>query len=214
MSLFHARPELLAAFAAGRREVLDEVYRVYRPAVDAYLRMLVAGSSYSPARGIVVADLRQEVFLRAFSPQARAAYDPERRYAPYLMRIARNCFIDELRSFRQELRLSRFGEGLGSEAVESEGIEAGDPGLAAIVQRYLIGLPPELRAVYDRRYVCDESQMSACEALGLSRRRLRTAEERLKRGLRRELVLSGCFEGQRPPTPGKKRALSAMAVGG
>jgi RNA polymerase sigma-70 factor (ECF subfamily) len=118
MSLFQERPELLETFLEGRRETLDEVYRVYRVPVDAHLRMLSTGARFNASRAFAIADLRQEAFMRAFSPRARAAYDPTRRYAPYLMRIARNCFIDEARSRRREallfeagLQTAGFGEG-------------------------------------------------------------------------------------------------------
>jgi RNA polymerase sigma-70 factor (ECF subfamily) len=189
MSLFHEHPDLLETFFEGRRETFDEVYRIYRAPVGTYLSMLSTRVPLNASRAFAVADLRQEVFLRAFSPRARAAYDPTRRYAPYLMRIARNCFIDEARLRRREALLleegvpsSRFGEGA------SDPREAWDPHIEATVQSYLAGLPPRLRAVYEQRYVYGESQEIACVALGLSRRKLRTAEEHLKHGLRKELA--------------------------
>ncbi|NJK45534.1 MAG: sigma-70 family RNA polymerase sigma factor [Pleurocapsa sp. SU_196_0] len=37
-----------------------------------------------------LADAIQEVFSRAFSREARLAYDPTRDYAPYLCMVARN----------------------------------------------------------------------------------------------------------------------------
>ena len=177
-------------FVAGCREALGEVYRAYRSPVDAYLNSLVSSKCWRAAN-FAVADLRQEVFLHAFAPRARAAYDPARLYAPYLMRIARNCFIDESRLRRRELLLPA-SEALDGELDWADTRESWDPRFAATVQSYLGDLPPRLRAVYDQRFVCGQSQEIACSALGLTRRKLRTAEEHLKRGLRKALVLRGC----------------------
>jgi DNA-directed RNA polymerase specialized sigma24 family protein len=55
------------------------------------------------ARATVIADLVQEVFVRAFSTDARHAYDGRREYGHYLAAIARNCFIDLLRARRREI---------------------------------------------------------------------------------------------------------------
>jgi hypothetical protein len=45
--------------------------------------------------------------------------------------------------------------------------------------------------VYRQRFVLGHSQDEASAALGLSRRQLRTAEQRLRNGLRRALLLAG-----------------------
>ena len=95
MPLFRNRPELLAPFREGRRDALEEVYRTYVRWMDRYIRAL-ARASNAPwlARSEAVADLVQDIFLRAFSRDARNSYDGLREYGPYLSTIARNRFVD------------------------------------------------------------------------------------------------------------------------
>jgi DNA-directed RNA polymerase specialized sigma24 family protein len=189
MTLFQERPELLHRFRDGRKEALAEVYRTYRERVDAYLGMLSMRRRCDAPEPCSIADLRQEIFMRALSPRARAAYDATRPYAPYLMKIARNYFLDQARVRRRETLLVDarlpFWE---TRDVAWEFCEVEEEHLEGVVQRYVADLPPRLRAVYDQRFVFGESQSSACHALGLTRRKLRTAEEHLKYGLRKVLV--------------------------
>jgi RNA polymerase sigma-70 factor (ECF subfamily) len=188
MTLFLERPELLQTFREGQPIALAEVYRSYRPRVDAYLESLSKRGFANAWRAFAVPDLRQEVFLRAFSPRTRAAYDPNRRYAPYLIKIAHHCFLDEARLRQREALLVDDTVVSASNEPHVHASDAQDAQLEAIVERYLAGLPERLRAVYDQRFVFDESQEVARLALGLSRRQLRTAEAHLKLGLRKALV--------------------------
>jgi RNA polymerase sigma-70 factor (ECF subfamily) len=188
MTLFLEHPELLPGFIGGEPQALDAVYRAYRARVDGYLLILSARWPLDTSPAVAVADIRQEVFLRAFLPRVRAGYDPTRRYAPYLLKITKHYFIDAARSRQRQVKLFEAWPCPALDEVPAESPEFQDQWVQTTVRRYLTELPPRLRAVYDRRYVCDESQESACVALGLSRRKLRTAEERLKHGLRRALL--------------------------
>jgi DNA-directed RNA polymerase specialized sigma24 family protein len=62
-----------------------------------------------------------------------------------------------------------------------------DPVTLARVREYLSRLPLDLQSVHHRRYVLDEAQEVAADALGLSRQRIRTLEKKLRLGLAREL---------------------------
>src|SRR5690606_32798406 len=66
-----------------------------------------------------------------------------------------------------------------------------DPRVNLVLATYLASLPPELKGVYEQRFVLGKSQEHACAVLGITRRRLRTDEARLKTGLRRALVREG-----------------------
>src|SRR5689334_18639017 len=106
MPLFEDAPGLLVAFREGNPEALSTVYRHYVRAVDGYLRALARRAGTPDlCQASAVADLLQEVFIRAFSPSARLGYDGLRDFGPYLNTIARNCFIDTLRKRKVEVPL-------------------------------------------------------------------------------------------------------------
>lgn len=196
MPIFRGDVNLLEAFRRGERRALEQVYRAYVRMLDGYLRAL-ARVSPAPelAQRSVIVDSLQEVFTRAFSPAARAAYDGTRPYGPYLRRIAKNYFIDQLRArvrTPEELFDALPDADLDSHA-ECE--KLADPRVSAVLSAYLASLPPSLRGVYEQRFVHGKSQEDACSTLGVTRRRLRTEEDRLMRGLRRALVNSGIMRG-------------------
>jgi RNA polymerase sigma-70 factor (ECF subfamily) len=188
--IFRNDPALLVPFRAGEPAALATVYRHYARPVDGYLRSL-ARFARTPELGqaSVVADLLQDVFVRAFSPRARLAYDGLREFAPYLNTIARNCFTDALRKRRKEVPLDL--DECSSELQLPELQQLYEPKILAVLQRYLSELPPELQGVYEQRFVLGVSQESASATLGVSRRTLRTEEQRLRTGLRKALQLEG-----------------------
>jgi RNA polymerase sigma-70 factor (ECF subfamily) len=189
MPLFHDVPGLLAAFREGKPDALSTVYRHYVRSVDGYLRALARRAGTPDlCQASAIADLLQEVFVRAFSPSARLAYDGLRDFGPYLNTIARNCFIDTLRKRKIEVPL-------GIEELEAgdaaSGLDDYDPKVVAVLEAYLRDLSAPERNVYELRFVDGRSQEAACEALGMSRRSLRTSEERLRKGLRKALFMAG-----------------------
>src|SRR5258708_18296289 len=81
---------VLVAFREGRPDALERVYREHEQAVAAHLRKLAHASGRRAfSQSSALADLVQEVFVRAFSPEARSSYDGIRDYLPYLLAIAR-----------------------------------------------------------------------------------------------------------------------------
>jgi RNA polymerase sigma factor (sigma-70 family) len=192
-------PRLLEPFRAGRRDVLEQVYRFHVRHVDGYLRALTAASGAIRLRqASTVADLLQEVFMRAFSPSARAAFDGVRDYQPYLTTIARNCFIDLLRARCPEISTEPDDLDIEASREDLASAEPSDPRIQAVLLEYLAGLGPELRGVYEQRFVLGRSQLEAASELGLSRRGLRTAEGRLRGGLRKALMLAGLLLDEPP----------------
>jgi RNA polymerase sigma factor (sigma-70 family) len=192
-TLFADDRELLAAFREGRRDALEHVYRTYVRAVDRRLRALARSSGHHAtiAQPSVIADLLQDIFVRAFSPRARNGYDGLRDYGPYLMTIARNCFYDLLRSSGRELATQPTELALVVGAADPEPDHWCDRRLPAVLGAYIGALPPPLRRIYEQRFVLGLSQIETSSALGLSRRAVRTGEDRLRRGLRKTLVQSG-----------------------
>jgi RNA polymerase sigma factor (sigma-70 family) len=190
MPLFQDMPGLLLAFREGKPEALSAVYRHYVRSVDGYLRALARRAGTPDlCQPSAVADLLQEVFIRAFSPNARLAYDGLRDFGPYLNTIARNCFIDTLRKRRIEVPLGI--EELEAEESMKNGLEDYDPKVVAVLEEYLRELTEPEKGVYEMRFELGRSQEAACEALGISRRSLRTAEDRLRKGLRKALFMAG-----------------------
>ena len=191
MPLFRDSPQLLLPFREGQPEALETVYRHYVRSVDVYLRAL-ARKATAPelCQPSAVADLLQEVFIRAFSANARLAYDGLREFTPYLNTIARNCFTDALRKRKTELYFR--AEDLPLTAEDAPGFgDDYDPRVVAVLDSYLSQLSAPLRGVYEQRFVRGLSQEAACEILGLSRRSLRTTEDHLRRGLRKALFMAG-----------------------
>ena len=99
---------LQESFRRGEKAALEEVYREYsRPLYTTLsrgflfgvggVRKFLNGFSDPHARE----DAVQEVFLRAFAPRARLAYDGVTPYRSYLSVIARNILIDSARMRRQ-----------------------------------------------------------------------------------------------------------------
>jgi RNA polymerase sigma factor (sigma-70 family) len=190
--------ELADAVRTGHPPVLEQLYQEHLADVERVVRAaLVRARRFSRAD---VSDLVQEVFAKAFSPHARAAYDGVREYGPFLRRIAINTAVDWLRRTKREAGRSVELMVTMDVAVPISGGED-DPfscDLLAATERYVISLRPELKAVHERRFLAADSQEAAARKLGISRQNLRTLERRLLAGLRRELLLVARTEAALP----------------
>lgn len=189
MSVFQRQPQLLEAFRQGERWALERVYRTYVRMLDRYLQALARASHAAELNDPgAIADLLQEVFVRALSPAARLAYDANRPYGPYLRKIGRNLFVDQLRARCRVAEESLDAALQLVDGVVSQCEEPADPRVSSVLSAYVAALSPPLRGVYEQRFVLGNSQADACAALGITRRRLRTDEARLMSGLRRALL--------------------------
>jgi RNA polymerase sigma factor (sigma-70 family) len=209
--VFPDDPGLLMAFREGRREALEMVYLLHVRLVEQNLRAMARARGLTElSQASVVADLLQDVFVRAFSDDARRAYDGVREYRKYLGAIARNCFIDLWRSRSREVLTSP--DDLKLETDSGMGAaDSYDPRVAAVLARYIADLRITLKGVYEQRFVLERSQDEAAAALGLSRRSLRTGEERLRRGLRKALRKAGISLDEVRPRGGPVAAALAPA---
>jgi RNA polymerase sigma factor (sigma-70 family) len=188
--------ELLAGFREGKRDVLE---RVYYSLVDDVFKLVALG--FASANGAVRGErdpdeqrvVIQEVFARAFAERARLGYDGVRPYRPYLLTIARNVMIDRARA--------RSGELGRASDVDVDAIIASDapiPGaieesadqqrLRARAAAYIEALDPELRRFVALRFERELSHLDVAAELGITRRRVRTLEARVIKGLRRFLT--------------------------
>jgi RNA polymerase sigma factor (sigma-70 family) len=200
--------DLLARFRSGERDALAEVYRRYLPRLEQLLRRGFQVRDCSVrVPGVFnpddLADTLQEVFARAFKPEARAAYDGRRDYWPYLAVIARNMVVSRHRRSGRELlglESASLDEENVVDCVDDPGTPWLDPRSVAIAQAYVASLPEPIRAVHAARYVQALSQRDAAKQLGLSRPKVRKLEDRMRRELRRLLEQAGLHGGGQATT--------------
>jgi RNA polymerase sigma-70 factor (ECF subfamily) len=169
---------------AGWREL---VVRFERPVYTLILRMV-----RDPA---VAEDLAQEVFVKAF--RHLATYDPERKLASWLFKIAHNTTIDHLRRGVVEtvplapLDGDRDGGGdllavLADASTEDPQAAVERRAMARALERAIAGLRGEYREAVVLRYVEGLSYQEICDVLGLP---LGTVKTNLHRA-RKELALA------------------------
>lgn len=172
--MLEQQPDLLRRFRAGEREALARVYRFY---FDDVYRI-------AQRSGVDRLDFVQDVFIKAFTEEARRAYDGLRPYKPFLLKIARNLRIDRARSASREPSTLALGD---LDAIETrEDLEAGLRfRLLEQTSAIVSALDEEVRAVARLRFVEDLSQLDVANRLGTTRRRVRTLEARLLRILKR-----------------------------
>jgi RNA polymerase sigma factor (sigma-70 family) len=198
----------LADFRAGERAALETVYRHYVDELTRILRLgfIVGDAGALRVKGLEGPELRdavQEVFVRAFQEKARRSYDGVRPYRPYLLRIARNLRLDQLRVAQREKPLSALADADG-EPIDVDALiasDAGEPRLLAPevqasrewqallreTQAYLSGLEPELRRFVQLRFVEEQAQEQIAGLMGVTRRQVRSWEEWVQAGLKRHL---------------------------
>jgi RNA polymerase sigma-70 factor (ECF subfamily) len=195
MTVLWGRSDLLQRFRSGERSALNEVYWAYVGDVEQLIRRGFALTRGVEIRGVgassQLADLVQDVFVKAFSPSARTAYDGLRNYRPYLLTIARNVLIDWARRSNREISVddSELEAMLAQEAPDEPPQQ--DIQMMNVVEEYVSTLPPVARDVYRERYVHCRSQNEAAETLSLSRQQIRTWEARLRKGVVRALMRAG-----------------------
>lgn len=83
---------LMASYQAGRFEAFDELYGLVAPRVRRYLASQLRDTARAE-------DVLQETFLQVH--RARRSYDPAYPLMPWVMAIARHCWLMELRRARR-----------------------------------------------------------------------------------------------------------------
>jgi RNA polymerase sigma factor (sigma-70 family) len=195
MSIFVNKPDLLRDFREGRRAALEAVYWAYVEIIERILRFGFTRQDSFKVGGVGNApelrDLVHEVFTRAFAPDARRTYDGIRPYSPYLYAVARHVLADWGRRSGREVPTDEpwIEAALDLEPVVPDEPPAyADERTVAVVERFLLGLPDELKALHEQRSIRGLSQRDAAVALGTTRQHLRTLETRLRDMLREELA--------------------------
>lgn len=197
--------ELQEAFRRGEEAALEEVYQEYSRPLYA---MLSRGFSFGVAglRGFINGfsdphareDAVQEVFLRAFAPRARLAYDGVTPYRNYLFVVARNILIDSARMRRRDFDCPYALREPDAETVLLH------PELAfahAQVERYcdhfISSLDQWDRELFEVRFHEGHSLEEAARRMHTSEYRVKQAEKSLRKRLFHAMKALGYFEGFR-----------------
>lgn len=170
--------ELLAKARGGSLLAFEEIVKRYERRVYGIALRIVR-------RHEVADDVAQEAFMRAH--QALSTFDLDRPFGPWICRIASNLAINHVRS--PQAREAPLPEGHAETPAPGRGAldlvlerEARE-----VLERALLGLPAEQRAVFALRTFEELSYREISEALGISigtvMSRLSRARERLREAL-------------------------------
>jgi len=190
VTLFADNRALLDRFRRGERDALAKVYYHYVDEVATLARrgFTIESSGHAVIRGVDrerEREIVQETFAKAFAEKARLAYDGIQPYRPYLLRIAKNLMIDR---FRAERRDVPDGEPVEAVALPED---LHWKQLAAATAEHVATLDPESRRLIALRFEQELSQDEVATQMGVSRRRVRTLEDRVQHGLRKWLQSKG-----------------------
>jgi RNA polymerase sigma-70 factor (ECF subfamily) len=169
-----ARPEVLAAFAAGDQAAFESLFREHQREVYCWIVRLVR----DPA---AAEDLTIEVFWRLY--RSRAHFDPSRSFAAWARRFAVNVALDHLkRSGRDQARLAPITDADGAAAPSS------DRDARRSILRAFLNLPATLRVTARLALVEERPYHEIAELLGISPGAVKSRVFRATRLLRRDLA--------------------------
>jgi RNA polymerase sigma-70 factor (ECF subfamily) len=185
---------LIESTLKGDEGAFSELVRRYQAAVWGTVHRILGNSSENE-------DAVQEVFLRAFTSLNK--FDLKLPFGPWVMRIATNYCIDQLRRKRnrktqlwselseydQEKLLKDLSQSGGWESSGMEGTE----GYARVAQTLLDGMNPKYRAAFVLREVEERGYEEVAELLGTSEvaARVRVSRARVELQNKFRAYLSG-----------------------
>jgi RNA polymerase sigma-70 factor, ECF subfamily len=207
VSLLAQDRALLDRFRVGDRRVMEQVYRHYAPQVSALVYGgLPTQSARVRARSPYdVGSIVQEVFTRAFTEKARHSYDGVSPYLQYLIAIARNFMLNELRmredvaepaTIESALSASRAPAAVAASPASPDEL-AEQNELDGLVSRFLLGRNERERRIFHARFEQLLTQEETASALGLTRIQVRRSEAHLRRDLFAVLRASGYLDQAR-----------------
>jgi len=212
---------LLDAFRRGESKAIAKVYHAYVDQVAGLLRKgfsFMSGGHVNHFRGFANTwDLEcavQDAFISAFSENARNAYDGINPFGPYLLTIARNRVISQLRSdmreYRRRTALAAEPPHDEPETPEQEAMRGELEGLVAAFEQSLSG---DQASFFQRRYREDRNLLDAARLLGLTRMRARTLDKKIRQAFTRFLRDSGYVSGAGTTGATGAGGLLALALG-
>lgn len=201
MRVLHEDRGLLEQFRRGDAEALTYVYRTHVQRLADYLRAGFSTAAGDRVGGLSrqseLEDAIQEIFLRAFRDAARASYDGIRPFEGWLVGIAHNYLISDLR--RRRLHVEPLTDQLERSPAEPSATESILEGreLEALLKAFVATLSEREQAVFRERFDRQLSQEQAAQALGLTRIQVRRLEVRLRARLLSHLQERGYLPGYR-----------------
>ncbi|MBV8201614.1 MAG: sigma-70 family RNA polymerase sigma factor [Acidobacteria bacterium] len=209
--------ELVASALRGSEDAFrDLVLRFERPIYALILRMVHDAQTAE--------DLAQEVFVKAY--RRLSSYDPRRKFASWLFKVAHNTTIDHLR--RAQLDTvplapeQEEGGGLlavlADDSAESPAVAAERRDMARALERAIARLRPEYREAVVLRYVEGLAYQEICEVLALPvgtvKTNLHRARKELAEFMRAAGWGSGAASATTVPEPRRADADGEGGVGG
>lgn len=202
--------ELVASALRGSEEAFrDLVLRFERPIYALILRMVHDSQTAE--------DLAQEVFVKAY--RRLGSYDPRRKFASWLFKVAHNTTIDHLRRAQLDTvpLAAEQEEGGGLLAVladptaESPAAAAERRDMARALERAIARLRPDYREAVVLRYVEGLAYQEICEVLALPVGTVKTNLHRARKELAEAMRAAG-WDSASAGAPGRR--LSAPAADG
>ena len=191
MTLLVQNRALLDAFRDGEEWALRQVYREYAPKVARYARWNFEMSH------VDVSETTQLTFMRVFNAKARSSYDGIRPFLNFVLRTAHNVAVNELeKAWRRHEHLPAdidddWFDRISREQAKSAEDKVFDAERKKIVADLRKQLSPVEKDVFEKRFFDALSQDAAAAALGLTRQRVRTLEQRIRKKAFKLLKTSG-----------------------
>jgi RNA polymerase sigma-70 factor, ECF subfamily len=205
--------ELVASALRGSEEAFrDLVLRFERPVYALILRMVHEAETAE--------DLAQEVFVKAY--RHLASYDPRRKFASWLFKVAHNSTIDHLRRAQLDtvpLAAEQEDGGgllavLADTSAESPAAAAERRDMARALDRAIARLRPEYREAVVLRYVEGLAYQEICEVLGLPVGTVKTNLHRARKELAEAMRAAGWGSAAASGSGGRATRLTGAAAGG
>jgi RNA polymerase sigma-70 factor (ECF subfamily) len=168
--------ELLERFARGELDAFETLFRQFQGEVYGWIVRLVRDPG-------VAEDLTVETFWRIY--QARARFDPGRRFGAWARQVATNVALDYIRSVRREITLP---ENLAQAGSPDPAVQAD---IHAQIERAFRQLPAKLQAVATLALIEEKPYDEIAEALGISVGAVKSRVFRAVRQLREKLKRRG-----------------------
>lgn len=166
---------------------MAEVYRQHVPSLSRLLRAAAfRGALFSSLRAAHELDnTLLEVFARAFEPRTREAYDGVRPYEAFLMGIARNVLLENVR--RREdvmgVELSEVVDTVLADDLTDVQALLEDREVTALLEKFRSTLSHDESRLYELRFVEGLSQEQAADRVGQTRIQVRRREHKLRSSL-------------------------------
>ena len=188
------RPEDEAALVAAAVEGSEHAFQTL---VERYQRPVFSLVARMVRDHGIAEDVTQEIFVKAWMALAR--YDPRRRFASWLFKIASNAAIDHLRRKKlptTPIESSNPDESSILDRIEDERAEAADTlvkrhELAAALEAATAALRPEYRLVVLLRFKEELPYRDIAEVTGMPLGTVKTNLQRARREIEQRLRAEG-----------------------